>query len=635
MSRRKNTPVAQSDSNRSAKPELARGRYALFIALTLMAPLVLFGAVEGLLRLIRPDGGMPLFVHAQFVNGDYLVASPSLGARWFAGVEHPPSPAPEMFAARKPDRAFRVFVLGESAAAGFPYPRNVTFSRYLRDILRDVLPGDSVEVVNLGIAATNSFAMLDMADEVADQHPDVVLVYAGHNEYYGALGAASRVGIPGGTAAVRLYLRLLRLRTVRALRNAISSARTPDRPGADSLEAVSLMEVLGRDRQIPLESALYERGARQFESNLESIVRVFRRRGTPVLIASVASNLRDQRPFAADANSTPTGANSAFEAARVALARGDTTDALRLFARARDLDVIRFRAPGEFNDIIRRVALSAHATYVPVAEAFAAASPAGIPGANLFLEHVHPTRQGQALIGRVFFRTMLESGLLGHSVDTTRLRPMDEYFRGMEMTPFDERIAFHITRTLTSRWPFVPVEQQVDYRGRYVPTDLLDSLAFAVSRGERWEIAKVRLAADYERRRQFDSAAAEYAGLVRDAPLASEPLLFMARELDLAGRPDAAEAALRRAVEIRPTAPALNALGVRAARRRQISEAIALFQRSLEIQPAQPDVLYELTLAYGMSRDLPNARAAAIRLARLDPRYPKLNELLSALGVRP
>jgi Flp pilus assembly protein TadD len=112
-------------------------------------------------------------------------------------------------------------------------------------------------------------------------------------------------------------------------------------------------------------------------------------------------------------------------------------------------------------------------------------------------------------------------------------------------------------------------------------------------------------------------------------------LLFMARELDLAGRPDEAEAALRKAVAIRPTAPALNALGVRAARRRQVGEAIALFQRSLEIQPAQPDVLYELTLAYGMSRDLPNARAAAIRLARLDPSYPKLNELLSALGVRP
>jgi tetratricopeptide (TPR) repeat protein len=619
----------------TTRARLSRGRYALLLAITLLFPVLIFGAVEGVLRIARPALGLPLFIPAHFVNGDYLVANPAVGARWFAGIENAPAPAPEMFAQRKPDRAFRVFVLGESAAAGFPYPRNVTFSRLLRDALRDVLPGDSVEVVNLGIAATNSFAMLDIASEVADQRPNAVLIYAGHNEYYGALGAASRVSVPGGGSGVRLYLRLLRMRSMLALRNAVAAIRKRDSSSEDNLEAASLMEVLARDRQVPLESATYRRGASQFQTNLESIVRVFTRDGIPVLIASIASNLRDQPPFAAAANSVRGGADSAFQLARVDLANGDTTTAALLFGRARDLDVVRFRAPGEFNQIVRGVSALNGAAYVPVAEAFAAASPAGIPGSNLFLEHVHPTRHGQALIARVFFQTLLKENLLGGGADTTRLRSWGEYSRGMALTPFDERIAFHITRTLQSHWPFVPVDRQVDYRGRYVPTDLLDSLAFAVSRGERWEIAKLRLAADYERRRQFDSAATEYAGLARDAPLASEPLQFMARELDLAGRPDEAEAMLRRAIGIRPTAPALNALALHAARRRQTGEAITLFQRSLEIRPAQPDVLYQLSLAYGMSRDLPNARAAAIRLARLEPRYPRLAELLSTLGVRP
>lgn len=613
---------------------MPKGRHALFLALTLLVPILVFGIVEGVFRIARPDGGLPLFVPASFVNGEYLVANPRLGARWFAGIENAPAPAPEMFAQRKPDRSFRVFVLGESAAAGFPYPRNVTFSRLLRDALRDVLPVDSVEVVNLGIAATNTFAMLDIANAVADQRPDAILIYAGHNEYYGALGAASRVSIPGGAFAVRVYLRLLRLRSVLALRDAIAAIRQRGGRSEDNLEAASLMEVLARDRQVPLESGTYKRGASQFQTNLEAIVRVFRRDRIPVLIASVASNLRDQPPFAGAANSGRGGADSAFQLARTDLANGDTANADRLFARARDLDVVRFRAPGEFNQIIRTVSGRTGATYVPVAEAFAAASPAGIPGSNLFLEHVHPNRFGQALIARVFFETLLKENLLGRA-DTLRLRSWDDYYRGMTLTPFDERIAFHITRTLKSHWPFVPVDQQVDYRGQYVPTNLLDSLAFAVSRGDRWEIAKLQLAADYERRRQFDSAATEYAGLVRDAPLASEPLQFMARELDLAGRPDEAEAALRKAIDIRPTAGALNALGLRAAKRRQIGEAITLFQRSLEIQPLQPDVLYQLSLAYGVSRDLPNARAAAMRLARLEPRYPGLGDLLSTLGVRP
>jgi lysophospholipase L1-like esterase len=62
------------------------------------------------------------------------------------------------------------------------------FSREVADALRDVLPSDTVEVVNLGIAATNSYAILDFSREIIDQHPDAVMIYAGHNEYYGALG---------------------------------------------------------------------------------------------------------------------------------------------------------------------------------------------------------------------------------------------------------------------------------------------------------------------------------------------------------------------------------------------------------------------------------------------------------------
>lgn len=617
------------------RPKLSKERYALLLTITLLVPILILGTVEGLIRLARPDGGLPLFADARFVRGDYLVANPSVGKRWFAGIQDAPAPAPEVFSRRKPDRGVRLFVLGESAAAGFPYPRNVTFSRLLRDVLRDVLPGDSVEVVNLGIAATNSFAMLDMVKEVADQQPDAVLIYAGHNEYYGALGAASRVSVPGGTSVARLYLRLLRLRTVLAMRNALAAIQTPARPAEGNLEAASLMEVLARDRQVPLGSPQYERGARQFEANLEAIIRVFRLRGIPVLVASAASNLRDQPPFAADANSAPDGANSAFEEARANLARADTANARELFGRARDLDVVRFRAPGEFNAIIRQVSERTGATYVPVAEAFAAASPGGIPGSTLFLEHVHPNREGQALIGRVFFETILKSGLLRGSVDTGRLRPWPEYARATTLTPFDERIAYHITRTLAQRWPFVPVAQQVDYRGKYVPIDVLDSLAFAVSGGARWETAKLQLAANYERRRQYDSAAAEYAGLARDAPLFDEPLKLEARALALAGRPDDGTIALRRAVAINPSAPALAALGTQAAQRRQIPEAISFFQQSLALQPNQPDVLYKLSLTYGMARDLSNARGAAMRLAQIAPGYPGLAELLKTLGVGP
>ncbi len=606
-------------------------RYALYLGFTLAFPLLLLLGIETALRVAKPAGGLGLFIPAPAVKGDYLVANGSVGERWFSGIDNPPTPAHELFARERPAHAFRVFVMGESAAAGFPYPRNVEFSRLVAEMLRDVLPGDSVEVVNLAIAATNSFALLDMADEVAAQHPDAVLIYAGHNEYYGVLGAASRVTVPGGVTAVRLYLRLLRLRSVLALRNGIARVISLRKQWRGDVDAASLMELLARDRQIPLGGSRYDIGAHQFESNLEAICRLFERRGIPVFIGSLASNLRDQAPFAADANASPGAADSTFAAGGAAFGAGDSALADSLFSRARDMDVVRFRAPSEFNGIIRRVTGRTGAIYVPIAETFAAASPRGAPGSNLFLEHVHPTRAGQALIGRVFFESLLRSGLLAGQADTTRLRSWEDYARGMLLTPFDERIAYHTTQTLKSRWPFVPLSRQLDYRGKYVPTTLLDSLAFAVSAGERWEIAKLRLAGDYERRAQFDSAAAEYAGLARDAPLISEPWLFMARALGRAGKTAEAEAALKRAVAIRPTSAALNLLGARAAQRHELPQAISYLERSLVLEPAQPEALYQLSLAYGMSRNIPAARETALRLSRIAPDYPKLPELLRAL----
>jgi tetratricopeptide (TPR) repeat protein len=630
---KRNRSKAPPSASPSPAGKLSRRRYAFLLAVTLALPLLILGGIEVALRVVHPDDGLSLFVSAPDVNGDYLVANRSVGARWFSGIDNPPAPAHELFAREKRQRSLRIFVMGESAAAGFPYPRNVEFSRLIADVLRDALPGDSVEVINLAIAATNTFALLDMADEVAAQHPDAVLIYAGHNEYYGVLGAASRVSVPGGVTAVRLYMRLIRLRLVLALRNGIARVMSREKSSSD-LEAASLMEILARDRQISLGTSRYEAGVHQFESNLEAICRVFERKGVPVFVGSLASNLRDQPPFAANANAASGSANSTFEAGRAAFAAGDTTLADSLLARARDLDVVRFRAPSEFNRVIRRVTTRTGARYVPVAEAFVAASPGGAPGSNIFLEHVHPTRAGQALIGRVFFEALLGNGVLGREADTTRLRSWNDYAIGTDLTPFDERIAYHTTRTLQSRWPFVPVSRQTDYRGKYTPTSLLDSLAFAVSAGSRWELAKLQLAGDYERRAHFDSAVAEYAGLARDAPLNNEPWLLTARALGRMGKTAEAETALRRAVAIRPTTAALNVLGTRAAQEHEPTRAISYFEQSLTLEPTQPEILYQLSLAYGVTRNLPAARGTALRLARIAPRYPGLPGLLQVLEIQ-
>lgn len=623
--------VRPAASHRCRRPHVRFPKRWVFLGITLLTPLLLFAVAEGIARLAWPEGALPMFVEAPVGNGRYLVANRAVGRRWFARERVPPAPMLEPFAAQKPSRGFRVFVLGESSTAGFPYPRNGTFSRVLRDMLRDVLPDDSVEVVNLGIAATNTYALADIAREVLAQSPDAVLIYAGHNEYYGALGAASTENVLGSSPALtRVYLWMLRSRLVLALREALQRGRSG---GAPDAQAATLMETLAGTREIPLGGEIYRRGVRQFETNLTRVVRVFRDEGVPVFVGSLASNLRDQPPLAARANRGPAAAEGAYLEARHALRTENLTLAQTLYARARDLDVVRFRAPTEFNLVVERVTKRTGAAYVPIAEAAARDAPGGVPGAEFFLEHVHPNRRGYVRIASVFFESLRDAGFVGRPAQLDRLRTPDDYFARMELTPFDERIVRHTLQTLTTRWPFVAATRRSDYRRTYRPSDMLDSLAFGVSGGAPWEVAKLRVASEHERLGHHDLAVAEYRGLVRDAPLFEEPLRLLGRALLANGEEEEGERVLERALALKPTPYAANTLAALALRRRALPRGIALLTQSLALHPNQPEALHQLSLAYGLAGDLENARRTAVRLRQLAPGFPGLAQWLQSLGV--
>jgi Flp pilus assembly protein TadD len=204
----------------------------------------------------------------------------------------------------------------------------------------------------------------------------------------------------------------------------------------------------------------------------------------------------------------------------------------------------------------------------------------------------------------------------------------------MYLTPFDERIVTHTVRTLRLRWPFVPPNRQRDYRGSYRPSTLLDSLSFAVSRGASWETAKLRMAQAYEANAHYDSAAAEYRGLARDAPLFEEPWRLLGRALLAGGHRDEGERAFQRALEIAPTAEAANALATAALQRRDLPRGIALLRQSLDLQPAQPDALHQLSMAYALTGDVARARLTAAQLQRIAPGREGLAEWMQALGMR-
>jgi lysophospholipase L1-like esterase len=436
-----------------AASTITPGKRALFSVLLFLFPFILLGGVEGLLRLVGYGSSYSLFERVPGREG-FLRPSQTVGRRFFPSQKNPPKPSTDSFLVKKPKHSFRVFALGESTTAGFPYPPKAMFTREVEAALRDVLPSDTVEVVNLGIEATNSYAIADFAGEIIRQHPDAVLIYAGHNEYYGALGSASTGRIGTVPRLVRFYLKVERLRLVQLFRSALNAAAGGNRAGTEQQR----MQAAAQDQLIPVGTVEYKTGIDQLENNLGSAIGRFRRAGVAVFVGSLVSNLRDQPPLASLSTSGREGRGAAgsFEEGQRELATGDPALARKLFVRARDLDELRFRAPSDFNEVIQRVARNEGATYVPVEEIFSGTAYRGIPGHDLILEHVHPNSRGYALMGRAFFSSIESSGLLKRG-DFSRMKNWSVYEKGMGITAQDEQAAAREGQKVVTRWPFVAI----------------------------------------------------------------------------------------------------------------------------------------------------------------------------------
>src|SRR5262245_28973034 len=125
------------------------------------------------------SSSVPLFVRAQRADGTavWRVSPARLGRR----DEGPVDPLREFLAEKTPG-AFRVFVVGESSAAGVPYDPSHSFAGELARILTNALPGLRSEVVDAAVSGYGSRRELLSVREIAAHDPDLIVFYGGHNE---------------------------------------------------------------------------------------------------------------------------------------------------------------------------------------------------------------------------------------------------------------------------------------------------------------------------------------------------------------------------------------------------------------------------------------------------------------------
>jgi len=230
----------------SASKGASKKRIILFKGISIiLVPLLILFLLELFLRLFNYGNSYSLFIEYKG-DKDYLVFNPDASKKFFTEEQIATKGNSEIFKKKKDSNTIRIFVLGESTTIGYPYFHNGSFHRWLQYRLTHTYPDKNFEIINLSLTAVNSYTVLGFAKEVVNYEPDAVLIYTGHNEFYGAMGAASTQNLGSNPHLINFILGLRNLRLAQLIINIYEGLKksfgtTGLQPGGDRMPDVDAM----------------------------------------------------------------------------------------------------------------------------------------------------------------------------------------------------------------------------------------------------------------------------------------------------------------------------------------------------------------------------------------------------------
>jgi len=638
--------------------------------------IILLAGLEFLLRFFTYDGNLDLVIRKNLGDRTFFALNRSVAKRYFAqpGIEIP-QPQDDAFEVVKSARTKRVFCLGESTMQGFPYEYNATAPSFLRDRLQSQLPGVRVEVINVGLSAVGSYVVKDFLGELLNYQPDLFIVYVGHNEFYGAYGPGSAVAIRGGPWLTRVSLWLLRFKTYLLLRDAYTRLVEEFAAKPTGREATMMGHMVG-NAEIPYGSPVYREGLATYIGNINEMIALAGEHHVPVLFSTVVSNINDQQPFMSTFSPATTSEGRArwgvFEAAGDSLmgagrfddgvgayseatfidsgnasgffrlgkalaAAGRYDEARRVLTRGKDLDALRFRATEEFNTALLAACSRQRVAVSRIDSAFAAASPHGLTGKELILEHLHPNIEGYFLMAKTWAHDIRANSLLGPGTEWTEPPADEELMRRSTVSYFDEEVGRRRTDVLIHHWPFPP-------RGdppSLIPSDSVQAIIFSyIQHRITWTEARYALGEYYARRNDFEPARREILAVAHALPISFLPLLRVADFYFLQGKKPEAEEVYRQSIAAEDNQYARMKLGLLylddghpADAAREIEKAFALEAVSGRKFPLHGAAAgrYNLGVAYARMGKTAEARIQLQHAQAIEPGLKGPRELLEQL----
>lgn len=654
--------------------ETNRKRLLLFKAISIVIiPLCVLALAELILRIVGYGNDYRVFITYPH-DSRYLVFNPEASARYFPDAQSATVGNVELFKKKKGPGTFRIFVLGESTTVGYPYFHNGAFHRWLAYRLMHDYPGRTLELINLSLTAVNSYTVRGFAREVAKYQPDAVLIYTGHNEYYGALGVGSTQQLGGNPHVVNFLLKLRSLRLVQLMTQAWLGVR--HLVGHRSPAAgVTRMEMMAARQEIPLGSPLFLKGLRQFTVNMRATLQMLSERHIPVFLSDVVSNESGLAPFISVAPqsggqgffkayhaglralrekdtiqafsllSRAENIDSAYAAcnfylAEACLQRQDFHRAAHLFSAARDLDALRFRAPDTLNKIIAHLCSLYPGVHMVHTEAvFREHADHGIIGSKLILDHVHPNLLGYAFMSQAFFFALRHTGILPPPASGDM--GLDSLLKKMPLTAVDTLTGAFRMEKLRESWPFNQTGGEISS-----PETLPQRLAYGIAfQRMPWETAMRTLYEDAVAHRRLPEAARISEAMVLEHPTDPAYDLETANLYGKLGDPQNAVFYFARAFALAPDfdkaryifviylqmdrpdlalpyldyAASHNTSGYDLAPVRQLCEEIAGLKEKLKTDTADISLMMQIARSYERMNNRTGAARYAGRILAIDP----------------
>lgn len=440
-------------------------------------------------------------------------------------------PIKNVFMFYKPDGVLRGFVIGGSAAEGFPFYSNHSFSKILESALSEAKRFRKVEVINLGFSAMSSYYVADVSKKILKYKPDFVVIYSGHNEYYGTISATTG----GGYIAKKVYLALKELRIFQLIFEAFGQSRWK------GIRTTTMMAEQFNNNVIMPNDRFDKRVAENYIRNIDEVVRFFTSKGVHVILVEPVCNLVDMPPFRGVGDDKYSNIiipyynsivlhkldevkkysrmisqfSNSFENANILYLEAlkkmyfDKVDDVEAFKNAKDKDIIPFRIRSvvaeSLNNYVSRNQWNKKLHFIPLEKILLSNFGIKAFGNSFFIDHLHFNFNGHILLAGIIARKIAD--IYNFSIDERNrvieyLSDNSKIVRNIYFTPLHSFLGYRSILILTKHPPYS------DMIIRFVPSpDLLNPF---LTNKEAYELSEEemfnRVINQYVSKRDFTNA---------------------------------------------------------------------------------------------------------------------------------